>query len=67
MRPGETNLPETSITSALAGMVDVRADRGDTCRRARTMVPLGIVPCVTVRMVAPRSAMRPDGRRRPVR
>ena len=58
MMPGETNLPVPSTTSAPAGICTFVPTAAILPSRM-TMVPLSIVPRVTVRMVALRMATTP--------
>ena len=59
MMPGDTNLPLTSIVSAPAGILTLAPSAAIFPSR-NTIVPFGIVPLVTVRIVAPRSATTRD-------
>ena len=58
MMPGEMYSPEASMTSAPAGTSTLGPIAAILPSR-RTIVPLGIVPLVTVTSVAPLSAMVP--------
>ncbi len=60
MRPGETNLPVPSITSAPAGTATF-PPRAAILPFCSTMVPPAMVPCVTVNSVAFLMATTPDG------